>query len=424
MAELGKEKYRDDYEFEFLDLNFYAGSLLLLGLTFDILKFIARAVRIGRKAKVDGVIGTHDFPASVVAAAVARELGLPGPAIDKVLLCHHKYLCREAQRRAVPDSTPAFGLVDPFDFLKKPPPLEFPFFIKPVKATLSVRAGLVRDERDLRSILGFSFLQGWVGRMIVKPFNQLLEAYTDFKLNGNYFIAEGLLHGTQVTVEGFVRAGRVEVMGIVDSVMYPGTISFARFEYPSRLPPEVKKRMEEIAARAVAAVGFDDGCFNVELMYDAGRDAVHIIETNARICTQFSDLYEKVDGTNGYEILLALAAGKKPAFERGRGKFAVAASFVLRTFLDKKVLETPDAAHLAEIERRFPDAIVQVLCKKGKWLSREPQDMKSYRYAVVNMGAQSFEELEAAFEEARALLPFRFADKTLFRTLFPIRSLT
>ena len=420
LEELSRPAYRRDYEFVFHDAGFYDRHVILAGLTFDVHDSIAGAIEAGRVAKVDGVIGTHDYPASLQAAVVAAGLGVPGPRVEAALLCHHKYLCRQVQRHAVPEATPAVGLINPFDFSPASLPLPFPFFVKPVKGMLSLRAAVAHDFQTLRAILGFSTLEKLTALTVMRPFNQLLQHYTTFDAHGNWFIAEEVLPGDwQVTVEGFVDEGRVEVMGIVDSIMYPGTKSFQRFEYPSRLPETVQARMRRIAGQVVGATGFGHGCFNLEMMYDAECDVVSVIEMNPRMCTQFSDLYEKVDGTNGYEVQLALAAGRRPVFARRRGRYGVAASFVSRTFEDQKVVRVPEPWRLAEVRRRFPDTVVNVLCREGQWLSQQPQDMASYRYAIVNMGAASREELAAAFDEATRLLPFQFAATGSFSRFVP-----
>ena len=420
LEELSKSAYRRDYEFVFHDAGFYDRPVLLAGLTFDVLSSIRRAIDAGRAARVDGVIGTHDYPASLQAAAVAEGLGLPGAPVDKALLCHHKYLCRHALRRVVPEATPAFGLIDPFDFSPASLPLPLPFFVKPVKGTLSLRAAIAHDFGALRTILRFSPLEKAAALAVMRPFNQLLERYTAFDTHGNSFIAEEVLRGdAQVTVEGFVDEGRIEVMGVVDSIMYPGTRSFQRFEYPSRLPHDLQTRMRAIAQRIVDATGLRHGCFNIEMLHDAERDVVSIIEMNPRMCTQFSDLYEKVDGTNGYEVQLALAIGRRPVFRRRQGRYAVATSFVFRTFEDRKVRRLPAASRLADIHRRFPDTVVKFLCQEGQWLSQQPQDLASYRYGIVNMGGGSREELDTAFREVTRLLEVQFADDRAFSRFVP-----
>lgn len=136
-------------------------------------------------------------------------------------------------------------------------------------------------------------------------------------MDGGYLIAEEPLGGVQVTVEGCVFHGEVEIIGITDSVMYPGTISFERFEYPSVLPEPVQRRMEELASRFVRLIGYDDGLFNIEMFYDATSDTIHFIEINPRMCPQFADLMEKVNGVNTYAIALAIATRRTCRRDRG-----------------------------------------------------------------------------------------------------------
>lgn len=411
LDELSRPAYQRDYDFVFHEAGFYDRPVLLAGLTFDVLASIQRAIDAGRRARVDGVIGTHDYPASLQAAAVAAGLGLPGAPVATALMCHHKYLFRRAVCGEVPDATPAFGLIDPFDFSPTSLPLPLPFFVKPVKGTLSLRAGVAHDFPTLKRILRFSPLQKLAALSVIRSFNQLLEQYTAYDAHANWFIAEEVLRGDhQVTVEGFVDEGRVDIMGVVDSIMYPGTRCFQRFEYPSQLPDAIRARMCAIVERVVNATGFRHGCFNVELLYDTLRDDVSVIEMNPRMCTQFSDLYEKVDGTNGYEVQLALATGRRPSLRKNQGRYAVAASFVSRTFEDRKVVGLPEPSRLAAVRERFPDLVVKFLCRQGQWLSQHPQDLTSYRYRIVNMGARSRAELDAAFREVAPLLAVRFAE--------------
>ena len=55
-------------------------------------------------------------------------------------------------------------------------------------------------------------------------------------------IAEELVTGHQVTLEGFVDGGRITVVGILDSIMYENTISFQHFEDPSSVSDGVAQR--------------------------------------------------------------------------------------------------------------------------------------------------------------------------------------
>jgi biotin carboxylase len=403
--ELKRPKYRDRFELEHPDDRFYRRPFFVPGLAFNVLANIDRIVREHRGGRLDGVLGIHDYPAALMSAAIGEALGLPGPSVRSVLTCSHKFYCREAQEQAVPEATPRFGLIDPFRRELGEPPLPYPFFVKPVKGTLSIRARAVHDRQGMEEATRLSWVEKFVAHSVMKPFNEMLDRYTEFERSGDHFIAEELLEGVQVTVDGFVHQGRAEIMGIVDEIMYPGTISFSRFVYPSALPKGVQDRMTEIAKKAILATGFDNSCFNLEMFYDSKRDSIHIIETNCRMSSQFADLYEKVDGTNTYEIQLALATGQRPEFPRGRGRYAVAASLVSRVFEDHKVRRVPSEQELERVHAEFPDTVIQYLCTPGKWLSREPQDMQSFRYLIVNMGAASPEELERSYRRILAVLP-------------------
>jgi biotin carboxylase len=198
-------------------------------------------------------------------------------------------------------------------------------------------------------------------------------------------------------------------MGIVDSVMYPGTRSFARFEYPSRLPREVQARIAAVVRRFVAASGLDASCFNVEVFWDEATDALGLIEINPRMSYQFADIYERVDGTSTYAIQLALAAGVPATFRAGSGRDGAAASFVLRRFHDARVVRVPSRGELEALARRFPGATVKVLCERGERLSQHDQDVESFRYAIVNLGARTSDDLLAQWTEVQRLLRFEFA---------------
>lgn len=381
--------------------------------TFDACGFIDDAVsrlRCRNPHPVHGVASSSDYPGCLVASAIARELGLPGPAPDRVLLCSHKYYARLAQQAAAPEATPPFALIDPDapgpDGLEIP----FPLFVKPVKSWFSVLAQRMDTFAELRAFAGLPAVRAHLSQFVA-PFNRLVRRYTTFDVDGSYLLAEQLLEGPLVTVEGFVCRGEVEIIGIVDSVMHPGTISFQRFDYPSSLPAEVQVRMAEIAARVIRHIGLDESLFNVEMVYNREADRIHIVEINPRMCGQFADLWESVHGINTYEILFSLAAGEKPRFRRDRGRFKVAASFPLRAFEDKRVIRVPDEPQIETIKRAFPVTIVKTYYREGERLSdRNQGDGQSYRYGVVNMAGDDRPSLLASFEEVRRRLGFSFGE--------------
>jgi hypothetical protein len=382
---------------------------LLDALRFNVFRWVDLTARSFRDRGLSGVVGTGDYPGCMLASLVAERLGLPAPAPEVVVRLSHKYYSRRSQARIEPSATPAFEPFDPLSALRGLRRLKFPFFVKPVKGTMSIRAQKVRNADELSRAVRFSARERIEKRLLLRPYQDLLERYTEADVPSWHFIGEELLSGVQVTVDGFVERGKAVVMGIVDSIMYPGTISFQRFEYPSTLPDPVQIRMRDVARRLMEGSGFDHACFNIEMFYDAGPDKVSIIEVNPRMSYQFADLYERVDGTNTYEAQLALAAGQRAPFQARQGRDGAAASFVMRRFSDAKVLRVPSVKEIHAVGERFPGTHVLVLCAPGERLSHHDQDVGSYRYCIVNMGAATREELLSNYAAVERMLPFAFS---------------
>jgi biotin carboxylase len=372
---------------------------------FDAIEFIDRALKVVAGQEIDGVMASDDYPGSILAAAIAQKLNLPGPLPKVVLLCHHKYYSRVAQRQVVPEAVPEFWLLDEKAAAAEFAPLRFPLFVKPVKSFFSLFAQQVANDDELRQLAQRADHHL---REFVKPFNQLLARYTMFLKDGSHLLAEAPLHGQQVTVEGCVFHGEGRIIGITDSIMYPGTISFQRFEYPSALGSDIRKRMTALALRFMHSIGFDDGVFNIEMFHDPESGLIQIIEVNPRMCPQFADLMEKVNGVNTYEIGLSIAAGIRPILHREDRAYRAASSFVLRLFEDQLVTRVPNQKEMSAFAMRFPDARLKILCSEGHRLSQELQGGKSFRYAVLNLGGLNRANALERCQQALQHLPFGF----------------
>jgi biotin carboxylase len=347
--------------------------------------------------KLSAVISSDDYPGSSLAAVVAERLGLPGPSPEVNLMCQHKYLSRAAQANLVPEALPSFSLIDVAEGAPLPEGLRFPLFVKPVKSFFSIGAERVDSAQELAKLL-----PRWISLdQFFLPLDRMLQRFAGTSIGTKRLIAEGLLKGEQVTVEGYVYDGKAVIFGVVDSIMFPGTLAFSRFDYPSSLPDTVQARMDEIAARVMEGIGFDNGLFNIEMMYDARADRVSIIEINPRMASQFADLYEKVDGTSSYPVLLDIAQGRAPRFTRRQGRYGFAASFVLRSFEDQVVAALPTEAELERLTELYPDMRVELHGTLGRKLSAELQDGRSYRYGIVNLGGRDLADVLAQFEACR-----------------------
>lgn len=372
--------------------------------------FIRRAVDDLSAMKVRGVTSSSDYPGCLLASFVAQELGLPGPDPRSLLLCSHKYYARLAQSAAVPEATPQFRLLNPRATPFRDFDLPFPVFVKPVKSWFSQFARRVESFEEMRAFLTSPGVATHL-RDFVRPMNQLLARYPDFEVDAGYMLAEEVLTGQQVTLEGLVTQGRVIVVGIVDSVMYARSNSFEHFDYPSSLAPEVAERMRLLSERAMSHVGFDQGLFNVEFIYDSVADSIGIVEINPRMCGQFADLMGAVNGTNTYELLFALAVGATIPPVRPGGTHRLGTSYVLRHFQDAVVVRAPDLTTVAERAGPASVTLVSAFYGDGDRLSDNDfeSDGYSYRYAVVNVVADSPETLAEHLTIARNALTFDFA---------------
>lgn len=358
-----------------------------------------------RRKKLDGVISSEDYIGNLMAALIADTYNLPGPGIKNAITCQHKYYSRIKQQQYVPKATPRFDIIDPANIYINANKLSItpPFFVKPIKAYFSFGAEHIHTFPELKSKL----LHITPTETFAHPLNTLLRDY-GYTIPAHYLLAEECLQGDQVTVEGYIQNGKAYIIGIVDSIMYPNTFSFEHFEYPSRLPYNIQKRMEMIARTCMEKMAYGTAFFNIEMMYNTKNDTIHIIEINPRHAAQFTDLYEKVDGTNSYTTLLALATNSPlPTYKKNNGPYAVAASFALRVFFDGRVTQSPSSTDIAAVYSLFPDARIQIHAEQNKLLSDMLQDGKSYLYAIINIGGCSKKDLFDKFAQCKRMLPFQ-----------------
>lgn len=356
----------------------YAGSDLDQLEDFDPAAFLEEC----ESVPADGVVGTKDQSA-LLAALLAERRGLPGPTPRALLALQHKPTSRALQRLVAPEATPRS---EPLDGT---PPFDPPFFVKPVVGRLSQSAYRIDD---LAELAGLHEADGYTAR-----YAEIAALAGADARDAHGFVAEELLAGAEVTLEGYVHEGRLTVVGVTDSVNYPGTLSFESFEYPSALPAERIAELSDVARRVVPALGFDGGFFNVEFFVADGEPA-RIIEVNGRLASQFAPLLLSVHGRSSYDALFRLALGEDPAWDPGPPA-GVAVSYILRVFEDAFVAEVPEAE---------PD--VEVLVRPGLMLSEQgANDTQSYRLAILYGAAATRDEAVARLRERARALSFRLA---------------
>lgn len=395
-------RYR--FFYEGFDLFSFPSNARLL--SFDIFRFVDKLERKYRHLPLHGITSSNEQFGALVGALLAKRLDLPGADPKALIASQHKYVARRILAKEVPEANVKFAS---FPYTFKTPEdvgLGFPFYVKPVKAAYSVLARRVDDFETLQRHMTFHPWEKYIIKRLVRPFNDVVRRLTDFDVDAHWMLAEELIDGHQINVDGVVINGDIHMLGIVDAVMYPGTDQFMRFEYPTRLPPERAAQASETARRIVAALGLDHGLFNVEMRICRDTGECRMIEVNPRMAAQFSDLYEKVDGINLHDVALRIAVDEKPDLTPRRGKYRVATSFVFRKFDGTPLTNPPTHDKLKWLQEFDPDAFLAMFVKTGGGLKREMKWLGSHRYATLNMGGHSEEHLFEKYEMVRQRLGF------------------
>lgn len=375
-------------------------------LVFDIYRFVEKVLTKYRHTRIDAIISSHEQFGALAAGLLAARMGLPAMSTAAVLNAQHKALARDILQRDAPHLNIPYA---PFRYTFRDESeiaLPFPMYVKPVKAAYSVLARRVDSFGELQRHMRFHPWEKYIIKRLVRPFNDVVARTGTGPIDGHWMLAEQLIDGFQVNVDGFVENGDVHILGIVDAVMYPGTDAFLRWEYPSRLPGEWQDNIRRAAREAAKALELNHGLFNVELRVCTHSGDCKLIEVNPRMAMQFSDMYEAVDGINLHQLAIRLALGEPARVAGSRGHRRVATSFVYRRFDGRPQPHFPDAGQLAALKTFDPDAQLITFPKTGGELKRESKWLSSYRYACLNMSADSEVELMDKYRHASALLGF------------------
>ena len=377
--------------------------------SFDDLLERARAELDGFDGSVDAIIAHWDFPTSILVPTLCHEYGIPAPSIESLVLCEHKYASRRMQAEVAPECVPAFDLFDPEDpDALDGIDLEFPFFVKPVKGHSSQLSFKVQDAEEFANAV-HEIRGGRTG--MADTFDDVMRR-ADLPewlqgVHARMCLAEQLMDGEQAAPEGSMVRGAFAVHGIFDQPHLPGDQGYySRLDYPSAMPQEIQDRMVDVAERVIRRVGFDDGCFNVEFMWDEERDKLWLIEVNTRISQSHSDLFAKVDGRSNHKIALDVALGREPTLP-GDGRFACASKILLTYEQDGIVDAVPGEPEIDRLREEFPETEVRIEVAAGDRLSEiEGQDPNRYKLAEVFLGANDRVGLERGHRLCEKVLTF------------------
>ncbi len=227
-----------------------------LTLDFDDVRDATRAiVEFAARHPLDAVLATDD-EGVVLAAMAAEALGLRHHAPAAVRTARSKLSSREAFVRAGLPS-PRFERFslddDPAALARR---VEFPCVVKPL--FLAASRGVIRADDPAQLAAAVRR----VGALLARP-----ELAAQGGMLAREVLVEGYIPGVEVALEGLVSRGRLRTLALFDK---PDPLEGPFFEETiyvtaSRLDAAVQAAFEVCAARAVEALGLNDGPVHAEL---------------------------------------------------------------------------------------------------------------------------------------------------------------
>ncbi len=381
---------------------------------FDLNRFVSKLANQAKRAGWTAVSSQNEQFGALAAAMLAEKMGWPGTPPAAVVACQHKLYARQVLQQVCPEATVPFQRMPAAYGEPVPDGLSYPTFVKPVKAAFSVLAKIVHSQEELHQFTRFGAYELWVIKRLVEPFESIAKKILPQAGTAHSMILEtpaNSPNAQQYSLDGVAFNGNIQPLGVVDSVMYPGTQAFMRFDYPSKLSPNIQARATDVASKFLTAIGYSHGLFNMEFFYDAVADKLTIIEFNPRMASQFADLYLRVDGIDLYAMALELAYGRDPwLLPRHLPSAKIATSSVYRVFdsaqpaLQQSIPPMPTAAQRLDLKQQVPDHLLLRFPKTGGSTARDFKWLGSYRYGILHLGGQSEADLTERLEKASELL--------------------
>jgi biotin carboxylase len=348
-----------------------------------------RAVNFSLKYPVDAVVGV-DEDTVVVAAVIARALGLPHNPVHATVAARHKATMRQLLAEAAVPS-PAhrvFGREeDPRAVAKQ---VRFPCVLKPT--FLAASRGVIRANNSEE------LAAAW------ERINRLLDDPGIAAKGGaaaREILVEDFISGSEVALEGLLRQGELKVLALFDK---PDPLEGPYFEEtiyvtPSRLDQELQERIARVAAHGALALGLRDGPVHAELRVN--ESGPWLIEIAARsiggLCAR---TLRFGTGMSLEELILRHALRKEmPEPERDRRAAGVMMIPIPRAGVLEEVRGLPEARAVPDIED------VTISAHVGQTLVPLPEGSR-YPGFIFSRAATP-ERAEAALREAHALLEFR-----------------
>lgn len=346
----------------------------------------ARIAALAEREPVDAVVGIDDQ--GVLTAAHASELlGLPHNPPDAVAATRNKVDMRGVFAAwSIPQ--PEFRVIHPgSDTAMLAAEVGFPCVVKPV--SLSAGTGVIRADTADQAVAAERRV-----REILTSHNRPRE---------EPLLVEGFVEGAEVSLEGLMVEGRLEVLAIFDK---PDPLDGPYFEEtiyvtPSRLPPAVSGAVVAAVASGCAALGLREGPVHAEVRVGDDVDGTRptwVLEIAARsiggLCSRVLSFGA---GVSLEELILRRALGLPTEGLASSG----GASGVL-------MIPIPRTGILADVEgvdaaRAVPGIVdVEITATRGRRIEALPEGGRYLGFVFARGDTPA--EVEQALRDAHAAL--------------------
>lgn len=219
-----------------------------------------------------------------VVAEVSERLGLPSLVSRRTAqLCHHKHLMREVLRDA--PGAVRHVPVSRGDAL----PLPLPVIVKPDDSQGQRGLALVTAEEQFAPALEQALLHSSTGRAIVEEY----------------------VAGPEISVNGYLRGGRLVFAGVSDRLIWPGELGLVRGHiYPSQSATGLDLHdAVTVLDQACRAIGLSDGPVYAQMI--VSPQGVRMVEISPRLdgCHLWR-LWRAATGVDLLEAAVADACGQ------------------------------------------------------------------------------------------------------------------
>ncbi len=340
---------------------------------------------------IAGIIAVGDRP-TVLAAHLARRLGLPGHPSDAAVAARDKRLAREKFRAAgllVAESFTVPADADPRPLL---PRVTFPSVLKPT--VLSGSRGVIRvDDAD-----GFVAAFERIGRLLASSdIKQLRDP------EAGVIQIERYVPGAEYAFEGVLEHGRLRTIAIFDK---PDPLEGPFFEEtiyvtPSRADAGTQGQITVAVTRAAQALGLHHGPIHAECRVNIRGP--YVLEVAARpiggLCAK-TLRFERGGQRIGFEELLLLHAAGESSTDWRRERLAAAVMMIPipRNGTFRRVDGMEEAAAVTGIDE------IRITARPDQHLLMLPEGA-SYLGFIFSR-ADTPERAEAALREAHGWLRF------------------